>query len=150
MRQAGDDGGRDVVLSSPIIMYDHPGVAPESPGDLFDACEIDALRATQPMAGRSAQFDRQFGVPRFAQLLDFAGRENAQRETPLVIDAEIKDPAIPAGTEMVWMPSSGGLLTPASAISRSRAPASLKTPARSIGSTSARTCSAWAACCARS
>ena len=60
----------------------------------FDAGEIDSLRATQPMAGRSAQFDRQFGVPRFAQLLDFAGRENAQRETPIVIDAEIKDPAV--------------------------------------------------------
>jgi hypothetical protein len=40
---AGDNGGRDVVLSSPIIMYDHPGVAPESPGDLHDACEIDEI-----------------------------------------------------------------------------------------------------------
>jgi hypothetical protein len=40
---AGDSGGRDVVLSSPIIMYDHPGVAPESPGDLHDACEIDEI-----------------------------------------------------------------------------------------------------------
>lgn len=40
---AGADGGRDVVLSSPIIMYDHPGVAPESPGDLFDAGEIDEI-----------------------------------------------------------------------------------------------------------
>ena len=28
---AGDAGGRDVVLSSPIIMYDHPGVAPGEP-----------------------------------------------------------------------------------------------------------------------
>jgi hypothetical protein len=40
---AGEDGGRAVVLSSPIIMYDHPQVAPESPGDLFDACEIDEI-----------------------------------------------------------------------------------------------------------
>ena len=40
---AGENGGRDVVLSSPIIMYDHPGVAPESPGDLHDACEIDEI-----------------------------------------------------------------------------------------------------------
>ena len=29
---AGENGGRDVVLSSPIIMYDHPGVAPGEPG----------------------------------------------------------------------------------------------------------------------
>jgi hypothetical protein len=40
---AGESGGRSVALSSPIIMYDHPGVAPESPGDLFDACEIDEI-----------------------------------------------------------------------------------------------------------
>ncbi|GII66200.1 hypothetical protein Skr01_62850 [Sphaerisporangium krabiense] len=36
-------GGRDAVLSSPIILYDHPRVAPESPGDLCDATEIDEL-----------------------------------------------------------------------------------------------------------
>jgi hypothetical protein len=40
---AGEGGARDVVLSSPIIMYDHPQVAPESPGDLFDATEIDEI-----------------------------------------------------------------------------------------------------------
>src|SRR4029077_7208653 len=40
---AGRQGRRDVGLSSPIIMYDHPGVAPESPGDLFDAGEIDEI-----------------------------------------------------------------------------------------------------------
>lgn len=31
------------VLSSPITLYDHPQVAPESPGDLFDGTEIDQL-----------------------------------------------------------------------------------------------------------
>ena len=30
-------GGDDVVLSSPIILYDHPEVAAQSPGDLYDA-----------------------------------------------------------------------------------------------------------------
>jgi hypothetical protein len=40
---AGEDGGADAVLSSPIILYDHPRVAPESPGDLFDATEIDEI-----------------------------------------------------------------------------------------------------------
>lgn len=59
----------------------------------FDAHEIDTLRATQPIPGRSTRFDRQFGVARFSALLDFAQRMNAQREKPLVIDVEIKDPA---------------------------------------------------------
>jgi hypothetical protein len=40
---AGEPGAHDLVLSSPIIMYDHPQVAPESPGDLFDATEIDEI-----------------------------------------------------------------------------------------------------------
>ena len=38
---AGPEGSGDVVLSSPIILYDHPAIAPESPGDLCDATEID-------------------------------------------------------------------------------------------------------------
>ena len=40
---AGEEGGDETVLASPIILYDHPEVAPESPGDLFDATEIDEI-----------------------------------------------------------------------------------------------------------
>jgi hydrogenase maturation protease len=39
----GEEGERDTVLASPIILYDYPQIAPESPGDLFDACEIDEI-----------------------------------------------------------------------------------------------------------
>jgi hypothetical protein len=35
--------GRSVVLAAPIILEDHPRIAPESPGDLFDGGEIDQL-----------------------------------------------------------------------------------------------------------
>ena len=35
--------GHAVVLASPIILEDHPRIAPESPGDLFDGGEIDQL-----------------------------------------------------------------------------------------------------------
>ena len=38
-------GAGDVVLSSPIILYDRPEVAPESPGDLYDLTEIDEILA---------------------------------------------------------------------------------------------------------
>ena len=31
------------MLSSPIILYDYPEIAPESPGDLFDGTEIDEI-----------------------------------------------------------------------------------------------------------
>jgi hypothetical protein len=40
---AGEGGGRSVMLSSPIILYDYAQVAPESPGDLFDGAEIDEI-----------------------------------------------------------------------------------------------------------
>jgi hypothetical protein len=42
---AGEEGQRDCMLSSPIILYDYPQVAPESPGDLFDGTEIDEILA---------------------------------------------------------------------------------------------------------
>jgi hydrogenase maturation protease len=34
---------RSLMLSAPIILYDYPSVAPESPGDLFDGTEIDEI-----------------------------------------------------------------------------------------------------------
>lgn len=40
---AGEPGQRDTVLASPIILYDYPEIAPESPGDLFDGTEIDEI-----------------------------------------------------------------------------------------------------------
>ena len=45
----GEKGARDVMLSSPIILYDYPEVAAESPGEFFDATEIDELLALRVM-----------------------------------------------------------------------------------------------------
>ncbi|MFC5156096.1 hypothetical protein [Streptomyces amakusaensis] len=42
--------GREVVLSSPIILEDHPRIAPESPGALYDATEIDEILALRTAA----------------------------------------------------------------------------------------------------
>jgi hypothetical protein len=39
----GEPGDASTVLSSPIILEDHPRIAPESPGDLFDGGEIDQM-----------------------------------------------------------------------------------------------------------
>jgi hypothetical protein len=41
----GEQGQRDAMLSSPIILYDYPQIAPESAGDLFDGTEIDEILA---------------------------------------------------------------------------------------------------------
>lgn len=39
----GEEGARDCILSSPIILYDYPQIAPESPGSLYDGTEIDEI-----------------------------------------------------------------------------------------------------------
>jgi hypothetical protein len=40
---AGREGERGLMLSSPIILYDYPQIAPESVGDFFDGTEIDEM-----------------------------------------------------------------------------------------------------------
>jgi hypothetical protein len=38
-----DKGQTGTMLSSPIILYDYPEIAPESPGEFFDGTEIDEI-----------------------------------------------------------------------------------------------------------
>jgi hypothetical protein len=45
----GKEGQCDTMLSSPIILYDYPEIAPESAGDLFDGTEIDEILSLRIM-----------------------------------------------------------------------------------------------------
>jgi hypothetical protein len=47
---AGPPGSRDTLLSAPIILADHPGIAPESPGELYDGTEIDEILTLRTLA----------------------------------------------------------------------------------------------------
>ncbi|MBV7242552.1 hypothetical protein [Streptomyces sp. MW-W600-10] len=47
---AGPADREDVVLSSPIILEDHPALADESPGPLYDATEIDEILSLRTAA----------------------------------------------------------------------------------------------------
>ncbi len=40
---AGAEGEHHLMLSSPIILYDYPQIAPESRGDFFDSTEMDEM-----------------------------------------------------------------------------------------------------------
>ncbi len=51
----GDEGQRDMILSAPIILYDYPQIAPESPGDLFDGLEIDEILALRILTMTDAE-----------------------------------------------------------------------------------------------
>ncbi|HEX3981037.1 MAG TPA: hypothetical protein VHW93_07430, partial [Acidimicrobiales bacterium] len=64
----GDD---DVVLAAPIILYDHPAVAPESPGDLYDATEIDEILALRVLTLTEDEKREARGTdPRAAAIVD--------------------------------------------------------------------------------
>jgi len=51
----GSEGERDTMLASPIILYDYPQIAPESPGDLFDGTEIDEILALRILTMTDAE-----------------------------------------------------------------------------------------------
>ncbi|MFI1169341.1 hypothetical protein ACH4UM_38720 [Streptomyces sp. NPDC020801] len=64
-------GTADVLLSSPIILPDHPQVAPESPGDLHDAAEIDEILTLRTMLLTDEEKrEARATDPRAAQILD--------------------------------------------------------------------------------
>jgi hypothetical protein len=52
---AGPEDCRDLMLSSPVILYDHPEIAAESAGDLFDATEIDEILTLRTLALTDAE-----------------------------------------------------------------------------------------------
>ncbi len=68
---AGPAGQRDVVLCAPIILYDHPEIAPESPGDLFDVTEIDEILTLRTLALSDAEKrEARATDPRAAAVID--------------------------------------------------------------------------------
>ena len=68
---AGPEDCRDLVLSSPVILYDHPEVAAESAGDLFDATEIDEILTLRTMALTDAEKQQARATdPRAAEIMD--------------------------------------------------------------------------------
>ncbi|HUA30088.1 MAG TPA: hypothetical protein VMC03_14485 [Streptosporangiaceae bacterium] len=68
---AGPAECQDLVLSSPVILYDHPEVAAESAGDLFDATEIDEILTLRTLALTDAEKRQARATdPRAAELMD--------------------------------------------------------------------------------
>ena len=68
---AGPPGSTDVVLGAPIILYDHPEIADESPGALFDATEIDEILILRVMTMTEAEkAEARATDPRAAAIID--------------------------------------------------------------------------------
>jgi hypothetical protein len=68
---AGPPETRELVLSSPIILYDHPQIAPESAGELYDGTENDEILTLRTLALTDAEKDEARATdPRAAALID--------------------------------------------------------------------------------
>jgi hypothetical protein len=67
----GERGDRSTMLSAPIILEDHPRIAPESPGDLFDGGEIDQLLILNVLAlSDEERREMRDSDPRAREILD--------------------------------------------------------------------------------
>ncbi len=60
-----------MVLGSPIILYDHPEIAPQSAGALFDSTEIDEILTLRVMTMTDAEkAEARATDPRAAEIID--------------------------------------------------------------------------------
>lgn len=76
----GEEGERDCMLSSPIILYDYPQIAPESAGDLFDGTEIDEILTLRIMTLTDEEKREMRGVDeRARQILERTERLPAEQ-----------------------------------------------------------------------
>jgi len=68
---AGPVGTRDLILASPIILYDHPQVAPESTSQFCDATEMDEMLTLRTLTLTDDELRLARGSdPRAAALVD--------------------------------------------------------------------------------
>ena len=88
---AGPPGTNDVVLVSPIILYDHPEVAPESAGALFDSTEIDEILTLRVLTLTDAEkAEARATDPRAAEIIDRC--ENMSPEDLQRLHGVLRDP----------------------------------------------------------
>lgn len=96
-------GERDTMLSSPIILYDYPKIAPESAGDLFDGAEIDEILTLRIQTMTETEKTEMRHVDQHARLIlertenlapaDLLKMHGVMREVKPSIDQEFFNPA---------------------------------------------------------
>lgn len=110
---AGPEGQRDVLLLSPIILYDHPAVAPESAVELFDATEIDEILTLRVLTLTDAEkAEARSTDARAAAIIDRCENMTADElqrlhgilRNPHALDFPVlgDDPAGTAGVDLPW------------------------------------------------
>lgn len=90
----GEEGRRDTLLASPIILSDYPEIAPESPGDLFDGTEIDEILTLRIMTMTDEEKRQAAGIdPRAKSLLQRT--ESLARQQLMNLHGTMRRPAPP-------------------------------------------------------
>jgi len=68
---AGEESHRNMMLCSPIILYDYPQIAPESAGDFFDGTEMDEMLTLRVLTLTDAEKqEMRNGDPRARKILE--------------------------------------------------------------------------------
>ncbi|HLN71326.1 MAG TPA: hypothetical protein VK280_29160 [Streptosporangiaceae bacterium] len=97
---ADPGGGRQAVLFSPIILYDYPELAPESPGELYDGTEIDEILTLRTLAlSDEEKLEARATDPRAAALIDRVEAMDVQ--TMERLHGTIRSPH-PGGAGVPW------------------------------------------------
>jgi hypothetical protein len=118
---AGPPGDTDLVLVSPIILYDHPEIAEQSEGALYDSTEIDEIltlrvmtmtdeekaqaRATDPLAAQIIDRCDSMSPEAMLNLHGVLRNPHAMTDQPSLI------PDIPDGVDW-WDPSADNAVQP--------------------------------------
>ena len=125
---ADPDGGRRVMLASPIILYDHPELAPESPGELYDGTEIDEILTLRTLAlSDEEKLEARATDPRAAALIDRVEAMDAPAMERLHGTIRSLRPAAPGSS------ASGAVRSGASAAGRSGASGAVRSGASGAG-----------------
>jgi len=88
---AGPPGDHSLCLVSPIILYDHPEIAEQSGGDLYDATEIDEILTLRVMTMTDEEKAQARATdPRAAQIIDRC--DSMSPEAMLNLHGVLRDP----------------------------------------------------------
>ena len=114
---AGRPGERDLLLISPIILYDHPAIAEQSDGALYDSTEIDEILTLRVMTMTDEEKAQARATdPRAAAIIDRC--DSMSPETLQQLHGILRDPhgpglipEIPSGVDW-WDPLADNAVRP--------------------------------------
>ena len=93
----GDRDRQDMILAAPIILYDFPQIAPESPGNLFDGTEIDELLTLRILTLSASEKQAMNGDERTRALLERT--EKLAGDQLLALHGAMRSPSPPLPRE---------------------------------------------------